>query len=66
MDMTIPYHIDRACFAVPAAKVVFDVVDDDIDGRDSDDDNINVYDDYIEVDDDYIIGHDSDYSDVYL
>ena len=21
MDMTIPYHIDRACFAVPAAKV---------------------------------------------
>ena len=22
MDMTIPYHIDRACFMVPAAKVV--------------------------------------------
>ena len=21
MDMTIPYHIDRACFMVPAAKV---------------------------------------------
>ena len=21
MDMTVPYHIDRACFAVPASKV---------------------------------------------